>query len=52
MTLLFLHGDSHGQRSLAGYTVHRIVESNTTKVTEHTLSMLYISFYFPTPVLN
>ena len=32
--------------------VHRIAESNMTKVTEHTLSILYISFSFPTPMLN
>ena len=28
-TLIFLLGESHGQRSLAGYTVHRVTKSRT-----------------------
>ena len=28
-TPVFLRGESHGQRSLAGYTVHRVTESQT-----------------------
>ena len=33
-TLVFLPGESHGQRSLAGYTVHRLTrESDMTEMT-------------------
>ena len=34
-TPVFLPGESHGQRSLAAYS-HRVAESDTTEVTEHT----------------
>ena len=34
-TPIFLPGESVGQRILAGYTVHRIAESDTIEVTEH-----------------
>ena len=34
-TPVFMPGESHGQRSLAGYTVHRVRESVTTEATEH-----------------
>ena len=37
-TPVFLPGESHGQRSLVGYTVHEIVESDTT---EHTCTADY-----------
>ena len=30
-TPVFLPGKFHGQRSLAGYTVHRVTELDTTK---------------------
>ena len=30
-TPVFLPGDSHGQRNLAGYTVHWVAESDTTE---------------------
>ena len=32
-TLVFLPGDSHGQRSLSGYRIHRIAELDTTEAT-------------------
>ena len=32
-TPVFLPGESHGQRSLAGYTVHSVTESDTTEAT-------------------
>ena len=34
-TPAFLPGESHGQRSLAGYTVHKITESDTTGQISH-----------------
>ena len=30
---VFLPGESHGQRSLVGYIVHRVAESNMTEAT-------------------
>ena len=33
--LVFLPGESHGQRSLVSYSPHGRKESDTTKVTEH-----------------
>ena len=36
-TLVFLPGESHGQRSLAGYSPQGPKESNMTEVTEHAL---------------
>ena len=35
-TPLFLPGESHGQKSLAGYSPEGHTESDTTEVTEHT----------------
>ena len=35
-TLVFLPGESHGQRSLAGYSPWGCKEPDTTEVTEHT----------------
>ena len=35
-TPLFLPGESHGQRSLAGYSPQGHTESNITEVTQHT----------------
>ena len=35
-TSVFLPGESHGQRSLAGYCPWGFKESDTTQVTEHT----------------
>ena len=35
-TPVFLPGESHGQRSLAGYSPWGHKESDTTEVTEHT----------------
>ena len=35
-TLLFLPGESHGQRSLEGYSPQSLTESDTTEVSEHT----------------
>ena len=35
-TPVFLPGESHGQRSLAGYSSWDCKESDTTKATEHT----------------
>ena len=35
-TLVFLHGECHGQRSLVGYSPWYHKESDTTAVTEHT----------------
>ena len=34
-TLVFLPGESHGQRSLVGYSPQDCKESDTTEVTEH-----------------
>ena len=34
-TAVFLPGESHGQRSLVGYSPQGHKESDTTKVTEH-----------------
>ena len=34
-TPVFLHGESHGQRSLAGYSPSGCKESDTTEATEH-----------------
>ena len=34
-TLVFLPGESHGQRSLAGYSPQGLKESDTTEMTEH-----------------
>ena len=34
-TLVFLPGESHGQRSLLGYSPWGCKESDTTEVTEH-----------------
>ena len=36
-TSVFLPGESHGQRSLAGYSPQGPKESNMTEVTEHAL---------------
>ena len=35
-TPIFLPGESHGQRSLEGYSLWGRKESDTTEVTEHT----------------
>jgi len=35
-TPVFLSGESHGQRSLAGYSPWGLKESDTTEATEHT----------------
>ena len=35
-TLVFLPGESHGQRTLAGYSPQRHKESDTTEATQHT----------------
>ena len=32
-TPVFLPGESHGQRSVVGYTVHSVTESDTTEAT-------------------
>ena len=37
-TPVFLPGESHGQRSLAGYSPWGCKESDTTEATEHTLT--------------
>ena len=34
-TPIFLPGESHGQRSLVGCTIHRVTESDTTEATWH-----------------
>ena len=34
-TPVFLHGEAHGQRSLAGYSLKGCKESETTEVTYH-----------------
>ena len=34
-TPVFLPGDSHGQRSLGGYSPWSLKESDTTEVTQH-----------------
>ena len=39
-TPVFLPGDSHGQRSLAGYSPQVHKESDMTKATEHTCTMM------------
>ena len=35
-TPVFFPGESHGQRNLAGYTVHGVAESDTTEQLTHT----------------
>ena len=42
--LIFLPGDSHGQRSLVGYRPKGRKESGTTEVTEHEHKATYIFF--------
>ena len=39
-TLVFLPGESHGQRSLAGYSPQGHKESDTTEATSHTHTFL------------
>ena len=41
-TPVFLSGESHGQRSLAGYSPSGYKESETTEVTEHTAYTLLL----------
>ena len=41
-TPVFLPGESHGQRSLAGYNPWSHKESDTTEVTYHTYNNLYL----------
>ena len=41
-TLLFLPGESHGERSLVGYGPWGRKESDTTEVTEHAYTLIYI----------
>ena len=43
-TLIFLPGESHGQRSLAGYSPQGRKESDMTEVTEHKQKAAYIFF--------
>ena len=40
-TLVFLPGESHGQKSLAGYSPWGCKGSNMTEATEHTHFSLY-----------
>ena len=35
LTPVFLSGESHGQRSLAGYIIHGVEESDMTEANEH-----------------
>ena len=39
----FLPGESHGQRSLMGYTPYGYKELNMTEVTEHTQTLRWIA---------
>ena len=39
-TPVFLHGESHGQRSMVGYGSRGLKESDTTKATEHVLTTI------------
>ena len=43
-TPVFLPGESHGQRSLAGYSAWGRKESDTTEVTQHTHTHTHTSF--------
>ena len=44
-TLIFLHGESHGQRSLVGYSPWDLKESDTTERLNSSSSMLFFSTF-------
>ena len=44
-TPVFLPGESHGQRSLVGYSSWSLKESDTTEASQHTLVSLPLSFH-------
>ena len=52
LTLIFLPGESHGHRSLTGYSPSGPKESDTTEATEHTEACIHIYIYIYTYMLS
>ena len=51
-TPIFLPGESHGWRSLAGYSPQSGKESDTTEVTEHTAQELQETLHTAPPAIQ
>ena len=50
---LFLSGESHGQKSLAGYSPQDLKESNMTEATYHSITYIHIYIlHFPYPFID